>query len=80
MKLGVAFTWHVHPWEDLLDLVLRADELECHVPRAPTRQCSVASLAQPRHLRGAPLRVSEHASSSLLDLPRRIFAMLGRAV
>lgn len=27
MKLGVAFTWHVHPWEELLALVRRAEEL-----------------------------------------------------
>jgi alkanesulfonate monooxygenase SsuD/methylene tetrahydromethanopterin reductase-like flavin-dependent oxidoreductase (luciferase family) len=27
VKLGVAFTWHVHPWEELLALVRRAEEL-----------------------------------------------------
>lgn len=27
MSWGVAFAWHVHPWEDLLDLVRRAEEL-----------------------------------------------------
>ncbi|MFQ5418508.1 MAG: LLM class flavin-dependent oxidoreductase [Myxococcota bacterium] len=27
MKLGVAFTWHLHPWETLLSLVQRAEEL-----------------------------------------------------
>jgi alkanesulfonate monooxygenase SsuD/methylene tetrahydromethanopterin reductase-like flavin-dependent oxidoreductase (luciferase family) len=27
VKLGVAFTWHTHPWEDLLALVRRAEEL-----------------------------------------------------
>jgi alkanesulfonate monooxygenase SsuD/methylene tetrahydromethanopterin reductase-like flavin-dependent oxidoreductase (luciferase family) len=27
VKLGVAFTWHVHPWEELLALVQRAEEL-----------------------------------------------------
>jgi len=27
MKLGVAITWHAHPWEDLLALVRRAEEL-----------------------------------------------------
>lgn len=27
MKLGVAFAWHVLPWEDLLDLILRAEAL-----------------------------------------------------
>ena len=27
MKLGVALGWHVHPWEDLLDLVRRAEAL-----------------------------------------------------
>jgi alkanesulfonate monooxygenase SsuD/methylene tetrahydromethanopterin reductase-like flavin-dependent oxidoreductase (luciferase family) len=27
VKLGVAFTWHVHPWEDLLELVRLAEEL-----------------------------------------------------
>ena len=27
MKLGVAFAWHVHPFEDLLDLVRRAERL-----------------------------------------------------
>ena len=27
MKLGVAFAWHVHPWEDLLALVQRSEEL-----------------------------------------------------
>lgn len=27
MKLGVAFSWHVHPWETLLDLVRRAEQL-----------------------------------------------------
>ena len=26
MSWGVAFAWHVHPWEDLLDLVRRAEE------------------------------------------------------
>jgi len=27
VKLGVALAWHVHPWEDLLALVRRAEEL-----------------------------------------------------
>ena len=27
MKLGVAFAWHVHPFEDLLDLVRSAERL-----------------------------------------------------
>jgi alkanesulfonate monooxygenase SsuD/methylene tetrahydromethanopterin reductase-like flavin-dependent oxidoreductase (luciferase family) len=27
VKLGVAFAWHVHPWEDLLALVQRSEEL-----------------------------------------------------
>lgn len=27
MKLGVSFAWHVHSWEELLDLVRRAEEL-----------------------------------------------------
>ncbi len=27
MKLGVNFAWHVHPWEELLSLVQRAEEL-----------------------------------------------------
>jgi alkanesulfonate monooxygenase SsuD/methylene tetrahydromethanopterin reductase-like flavin-dependent oxidoreductase (luciferase family) len=27
VKLGVAFAWHVHPWEELLALVQRADAL-----------------------------------------------------
>jgi alkanesulfonate monooxygenase SsuD/methylene tetrahydromethanopterin reductase-like flavin-dependent oxidoreductase (luciferase family) len=27
MKLGVAFAWHTHPWEDLLALVRRAEAL-----------------------------------------------------
>ncbi len=27
MKLGVALGWHVHPWEDLLELVRRAEAL-----------------------------------------------------
>jgi alkanesulfonate monooxygenase SsuD/methylene tetrahydromethanopterin reductase-like flavin-dependent oxidoreductase (luciferase family) len=27
VKLGVALTWHVHPWEELLALVRRAEEL-----------------------------------------------------
>ena len=27
VKLGVNFAWHVHPWEDLLVLVRRAEEL-----------------------------------------------------
>ena len=27
MKLGVALGWHVHPWEELLALVQRAEEL-----------------------------------------------------
>ena len=27
MKLGVAFGWHVHPWETLVELVERAEEL-----------------------------------------------------
>ena len=27
MKLGVAFAWHGHPWEELLDLVRRAEAL-----------------------------------------------------
>jgi alkanesulfonate monooxygenase SsuD/methylene tetrahydromethanopterin reductase-like flavin-dependent oxidoreductase (luciferase family) len=27
LRLGVALGWHVHPWEELLDLVRRAEEL-----------------------------------------------------
>ena len=27
MKLGVSLAWHVHPWEELLALVQRAEEL-----------------------------------------------------
>ena len=27
MKLAVALGWHVHPWEDLLALVRRAESL-----------------------------------------------------
>lgn len=27
MKLGVAFAWHTHPWEQLLHLVVRAEEM-----------------------------------------------------
>ncbi len=27
MKLAVALAWHVHPWETLVELVERAEEL-----------------------------------------------------
>jgi len=66
MRLGVAFGWHVHPWEELLALVRRAEELgyDCAFVDGDTSMLDLRSDAE--------VLEGWTASVALLALTRRI--------